>query len=295
MRLSLAVALIVALLSAGPSGAVKTEQARYLGSYTWNHSARWFGGLSAIELEGDGVTMTVLSDRTRLLTAGLSRDATGQITGVRIGQVYPVLSSRGQRMPGDAGDTEGLVSVPGGGHYISFERVHRVAFYSGPGASAQVLPRPAAFREMEHNGSFEALAMDQQGRLYTMPESSRTADGAIPVYRWDGKRWSTPFKLPQRGNFLPVGADFGPDGRLYVLERATGAFGFRSRLRRWEVRGNTARNETILFEGRTGRHDNLEGVSIWRDAGGKLRATMISDDNFLFVQRTEIVEYALPD
>ncbi len=54
-------------------------------------------------------------------------------------------------------------------------------------------------------------------------------------------------------------------------------------------------DETLLLETASGTYDNLEGVSVWRDAGGRLRATMISDDNFKFFQRTEIVEYALPD
>ena len=36
--------------------------------------------------------------------------------------------------------------------------------------------------------------------------------------------------------------------------------------------------------------DNLEGIAVWADGQG-IRITMISDDNFLFVQRTELVEY----
>jgi len=40
---------------------------------------------------------------------------------------------------------------------------------------------------------------------------------------------------------------------------------------------------------------NLQGMSIWRDATGQLIATMISGDNFLSLQRTEIVEISLPD
>jgi hypothetical protein len=42
-------------------------------------------------------------------------------------------------------------------------------------------------------------------------------------------------------------------------------------------------------------HDNLEGLSVWRDDQGVLHATMISDDNFIFVQQTQIVEYRLLD
>ena len=59
--------------------------------------------------------------------------------------------------------------------------------------------------------------------------------------------------------------------------------------------GHAQSDEEIVFETGTGTHDNLEGLSVWRDDQGRLRATMISDDNFLALQRTELVEYLLPD
>ena len=99
----------------------------------------------------------------------------------------------------------------------------------------------------------------------------------------------------QTGGFLPVSADIGPDGRFYLLERNFGLFGFRSRLRRWELTEKGPVGEQTLLQTSSGRHDNLEGLSVWRDHSGSLRATMISDDNFRSLQRTELVEYALPD
>ena len=53
--------------------------------------------------------------------------------------------------------------------------------------------------------------------------------------------------------------------------------------------------EQTLFETPMGMFDNLEGLSVWRDATGALRATMISDDNFFFLQQTQIIEFRLPD
>ena len=53
-------------------------------------------------------------------------------------------------------------------------------------------------------------------------------------------------------------------------------------------------DDQILLETRPLQYDNLEGISVWDDGVG-MRITMISDDNFLFVQRTEIVEYRLRD
>ena len=49
----------------------------------------------------------------------------------------------------------------------------------------------------------------------------------------------------------------------------------------------------VLLTTVTGTHDNLEGLTVWKDAAG-LRATMISDDNFRFFQQTQIVDYRLP-
>ena len=198
-------------------------------------------------------------------------------------------------LKGLAGDSEGLAITSNGTVYIAFEGVHRIARYNRGDNTTTVLLHPDAFKKMANNGSFETLAVDDRGRLYTMPENGLTAEGRIPVYRWNGRRWSQPFTLPKSGDFLPVGADFGPDGRFYLLERATGFLGFRTQLRRWDLSSGIPKDGTVLLRTRSGTHDNLEGISIWRDAEGQMRATMVADDNFLIIQQTELVEYALPD
>jgi hypothetical protein len=50
-----------------------------------------------------------------------------------------------------------------------------------------------------------------------------------------------------------------------------------------------------MFQSPTGFHDNLEGVAIWRDTAGHLRATMVADNNFLPFLSSGLVEYQLPD
>ncbi|AXT27906.1 esterase-like activity of phytase family protein [Ruegeria sp. AD91A] len=294
MRRHLAIQVSTALFLASAALGVDVKTATHQGSFAWRHQADWFGGFSALHISDNGQQMMALSDRARLVTARIER-LDGEITGLRILGHWPVLSSNGHIMSGGVGDSEGIAAALDGGFYISFEGVHRVAHYSAPGTKARVLPRPQAFQDLADNGSFEGLAIDGRGRLYTLPETNRTARGDIPVYRWNGQTWSTPFVLPQRGWFKPVAADFGPDGRFYVLERSLSVIGFRSRLRRWDLAGNVPNAEETLFETGAGAHDNLEGLSIWRDDNGHLRATMISDDNFLALQRTELVEYLLPD
>jgi hypothetical protein len=51
----------------------------------------------------------------------------------------------------------------------------------------------------------------------------------------------------------------------------------------------------VLLRSAAGTHDNLEGLAVWRDVGGHIRLTMISDDNFRFFQKTEFVEYVVAE
>lgn len=294
MRRRLAIQLIATGMLAGPAWAVERRPAKRLGRFNWRYNADWFGGFSAIHLSDGGRHMYALSDRSVLVSARIERDADG-ISGITVQNHWPLLSSSGKKLSGRAGDSEGLAVTPDGSLYISFEGVHRVAYYAEPDQMARVLPRPREFEHLDGNGSFEGLAIDGKGHLYTLTEKTRTRQGTIPVYRWDGVVWSMPFTLPERGGFQPVAADFGPDGRFYVLERKVDLIGFRSRLRRWAIRGDSPSAEEVLIDSGTGAHDNLEGLCVWRDANARLRATMISDDNFLALQRTELVEYLLPD
>jgi hypothetical protein len=294
LGLMVAAAAIAANRPAYSQSARLADKAQFVGSYTWRARPDWFGGFSGIEVSDDGTTMTVLSDRATLARARILREG-GVISGIELQSAQRLRSSKGKYLMGRIMDSEGLAMAPDGSLYISFEGVSRVVHHRRDDSRARVLPRPKGFRSLPLNKALEALAIDARGWLYTLPENAPNAKGEIPVWRWDGARWSQPFSLPRRGGFLPVGADFGPDGRFYLLERNFVFIGFRSRLRRWDITDQGAQNEVTLLETGTGLHDNLEGVSVWRDHAGDLRATMISDDNFKSLQRTELVEYTLPE
>ncbi|MDK3071525.1 esterase-like activity of phytase family protein [Sedimentitalea sp. JM2-8] len=293
MRLGSALQLILALTFGSTAALAENTQARFLGSFHWQMPQRWFGGFSGLELSADGRQMTAITDRGRLVLARIRR-AGGAIEGIDVRRSFPLRGHGGAPLIGQIVDAEGLAEASGGTVFVSFERIHRVAGYPEPSAPAQALPRPQSFRDLPWNGGFEALAIDGSGRLFALPEDVLSPDGEIPVHRWADGSWSQPFGLPGDGDFLPVGADFGPDGRFYLLERAVGLLGFRSRVRSWILTDTGGLDERLHLQTDRRDHDNLEGLAVWRDPEGRIRLTMISDDNFLFFQRTEVVEYAIP-
>lgn len=256
-----------------------------------------FGGWSGLEVTPDGATFITISDKGNLLTGRLLRGADGRINGVEPGQIRPLRHTDGNPLPRFYDDSEGLALADDGTVFVSFEAEHRVVRYANAAATqAETLPIPDAFARMKNNSSLEALAVGPDGAIYTLPERSGRADRPFPVYRFKNGEWAVFGRIARRGEFLPVGADIGPDGRFYLLERAlTSLFGFSSRVRRFDITADGFANEHLLFQTGPGVHDNLEGLSVWRDTEGAIRLTMISDDNFKFFQTTEFVEYLVPE
>jgi hypothetical protein len=285
-------AVILGLGLALEGSASPTLPAGYVGSFTWATGDERMGGMSAIELDATGTRFVALSDRGGWTGGRLLRDAAGQITGIEAAPVMALRAQGTDPLEQARSDSEGLALAPDGTAYVSFEGVARVLRYRKLDGPAENLPTPKAFRALQRNSALEALAIGPDGALYTLPERSGSETRPFPVWRFQAGKWDQPFSLPRRGTFLPVAADFGPDGRLYILERQfRGVMGFASRVRRFEIGPKGLRREELLLETRPGQHDNLEGLAVWRDRAGDIRLTMISDDNFRFFQRTEIVEY----
>ncbi|MGB8812220.1 MAG: esterase-like activity of phytase family protein [Paracoccaceae bacterium] len=277
--------------SAGP-----LQPAGYLGSFTWRSDDARLGGMSGIEIAADGNRFAAISDRGAWTMGRLTRNADGLIIGINAAPLQLLMGEARHPIAVSRADSEGFAIAPDGSFYVSFEGVARVLHFASLDASAENLPRPPAFKKMQLNSSLEALAVDAKGALYTLPERSGVEEKPFPVYRFRNGTWDQPFNIAREGLFLAVAADFGPDGKLYLLERQFhGLMGFASRVRRFDVTNTSISTGETVLQTRAGQHDNLEGLSVWRDKSGAVRLTMISDDNFRFFQRTEIVEYRIPD
>jgi len=277
------------MLPAPTAGAITTHPNSV---FRWTGSGPAFGGFSAIELSADRTHALALSDRGFAIRLQLIRNAAGRLTGVEEIEHFTPLDLGGSGLSGTRADIEGMDQAADGTLYLSFEgwRQTRVMRYAANRAEPHALSVEPAWRRLRSNKTLEALAVDHQGAVFTIPES---ADGSgFPVYRQSAPGWDVVAQIPRRGRFNPVGADFGPDGALYLLERKFRLAFFATRISRI-LPGAWDRPQTLV-ETSYGLLDNHEGISITRDAAGQLWATTISDDNQNRFQRTEIAEFALP-
>lgn len=264
--------------------------ASLIGSYDWAMDDPRFGGLSALAILDGGQRLIAVGDRGVFVTAQIIRDD-GVITAVSNAEITPMTGPAGRALTRPESDSEGLAITADGGMFVSFEWLHGIRCFAGPDAAGGALITSPLFDGLQSNAGLEALAIDADGVIYALPERSGAAQVPFAVYRWQNGVWDQPFTIARRGAYLIAGADIGPDGRLYVLERDFLGIGFRSRVRRFDLTGG---GEQTLLETGLATHDNLEGISIWHD-GSDLRMTLVSDDNFAFFQRTQLVEYRLTD
>lgn len=250
------------------------------------------GGFSALWLAPDGDGIVLLSDRGLILQGTIRRDRAGAIQDLRLDPAFALRTPR--KTPPD---TEGIARGPDGAFYISTEGPARVWRLADLNAQAEAVARPEDFGTLPRNGALEALAVDGAGRIYTLPETAVPDRKRFPLFRTDDAgKWQRWAEIAAQGDFLPVGADFGPDGRLYLLWRAFGPLsGFSSRLTRHEMAESGPGPAQVLTESPYGLLGNLEGVAVWRDGQGRLRATLVADDNENPLQVSQLVEFALPD
>lgn len=251
-------------------------------------------GLSGIELSDDGLSFLAVSDRGWFHLGTLER-VEGTLTGGRVTEILPIIGQDGipvsARRVGDWSDAEGLAITPDGTIYVSFERWMRVARYTDTRSPAQWIKDHPDFRTYPENRQLEAVAVDAAGTIYAFPESEAEG-GGFPIYRLDPDGWSVAGRLPASDAYSVVGADFGPDGALYVLERKlVFATWFRSRIRQIDVGSGADR---VVWESPPDAFGNLEGLSVWQAQDG-LRALMVSDNNGQDGVPTILVELRLTD
>ncbi len=259
----------------------------------WEAGEARFGGFSAIEVQDGGRSFLTISDRGRWAAGRFLREEGGRLERAELVGFGRLHGVNGRPLPvGEEADAEGVAMDDRGRVYVSFEGFHRIRRYDDIDGRATAVPGHPDFKRLQGNSALEAIAIDADGAIFAIPERSGALERPFPVYRLRDGVWDKELEIPRSGDFLVSGADFGPDGRLYVLERAFAWYsGFATRVRRFELGPDGLGEGTTLLETGMGSVDNYEGISVWRDDAGDIRVTLIADDNFFALQSTAIAEY----
>lgn len=262
------------------------------GVYEWREAGDEFGGFSGIAMTADGASFLAISDQGWLFRAELGRDAAGRITDARTVWQGRFLDNKGVPVTPFQADAEALAVAPDGTVFVGFEAYSRIAAFHPP----NMMPAPQhvwdRFKHLWGNEAFEGLAILPDESLLVVLEEPR--DGLYTTLIGRDHEWRDGPSLPASDGFAASDITVGPDGWLYLLERRlTLTARFVTRIRRFEIVGDAFGPGETLVETAPGALDNMEGISLWRDGVGTIVVTLISDDNFLPIQNTLLVEYDL--
>ena len=269
-----------------------------------------FGGFSALAVDPSGTSLLAVTDAGSWLRATLDYDGR-KLKGLEDAVFGPILGADGKPLrDGSQRDSEGMTIADGdtrkGTAYLSFERKHRIARYPfnterfGPPAGPVALP--GGTKALGANRGIEAITVIRAGRLKgtLVAFAEGLASGAGNLQGWlVGGPAPGSLTLKRIGGFDVTDAASLPDGGIVVLERRFRfSEGVKMRIRRIAAgelkKGAVIAGEVLLEANDSFNIDNMEGIAAHRAASGETVLTLMSDDNFSPLQRTLIMQFALP-
>lgn len=249
-----------------------------------------FGGFSGLEVQAGG--LLAVGDQGTWLAADLYDQPHGlALSNHRFGHMS---DGDGPFSDKAAGDAEGI-DWNGQRLLVSFERDHRVMLLDSDGRLGSAI-RSRSFEQLPGNGGLEALTGMPDGEWLAIAETRRQA--GFPMFAGPDGEAITRLDLPAPHKI--TGADLGPDGRYYIVQRDYSVLtGVSIRIRRLHAGADGLPDDSTVetlarFESASGI-DNMEGISVWSDSQGRLRLALISDDNFSLFQRTLLLDFLIEE
>lgn len=281
---------------------------RYRSAVALSASEPNFGGFSGIWRSPDGDRIVAVTDRGFWLTADAVSGSRG-LAGLDNAVLAPILDREGA--PPDAErpyDVEALVIEDGIAH-IGVERIQAAMRFDfardGVLARGEIIATPQEARLWQSNKGPEAIgiappASPVPGSLVIIAERARRGDDApTQGFILTGGSKGT-FDVARSDGFDVTDMEFLENGDILLLERRFRILtGVAARIRR--ISGETLQpgallDGPVIFEaGPQHQIDNMEGLATHRAHDGSLILTLISDDNFSFLQRTLMLEFVLED
>lgn len=257
-----------------------------------------FGGLSGLWIAPDGRELVAVSDRGTLWRADLDHDGDRLValSGWQATRLGPPPGQSRARL-----DAEALAPAADGDLVVAFEGAVPLARLArgDPGAPLRPHAAAGALREAAAAGNrgIEALTGLPDGDLLALAEGVRDGQGRLAAWRI-GEDGTRRLHYATSEGFVPVGAD-RLDQAIYVVERrfALSEGGFASRLMVFDadqvIPGATIQGRELARLAWPALSENFEGIAVRRGADGGALLYLISDDNFLPIQRTLLLQFSL--
>lgn len=267
---------------------------RYRRGWVLRSDDRRFGGLSAMRID-DG-RVTAISDAGFLFDFPLpAREGAGRV------RIVPLQGGRWFRIRSAVRDAESIVLADATA-WLGFESANAVVRYRRSDWTVEAGHRPVAMRRWRGNSGPEAMVRLADGRFLVFSEGRASGPPFSPVVLFDGDpaaagTRTTALRYRRPDGFRPTDAALLPDGRLLILNRR---FSWLSGISAKLVVADISR----LRPGGTivGRDvaelrsplvvDNMEALSIARERGRTI-VRIASDDNYMAIQRTLLLEFEL--
>ena len=281
----------------------------YRGGLVLRSGNRAFGGWSDLAVSADGSEILAISDEAHWLRAHLTYDDNGDLSGVGDAQIAPMLNMQGRAMQGKEGDAEGMtLERPNDVHgtvAVSFERDVRVWRYDlSQGFTAKPTDVPIGnwVKPLHDNQQLEAITLFKPDTLLAFAEAKVNASddllAAMEAYPNTGKPSATRMlAVVPHDPFAITSAANAPDGGIYLLERRFSFLGgIGMELRHFapsEIHEGARMNGEVLatLSFQDANIDNMEGIAVRKGPKGETLIYILSDDNYLPLQRTLLLMF----
>ena len=280
-------------------------QLEFRGGMTLTSPYRGFGGLSAIRMAPDGAQFISLSDLGRWFKGRLIYQGTRPV-GIADPVMAPILGPDGQPLAGRGWHDTESIADDGGTLYVGIEGVNQIVRFDygkdGLLARGQPIPVPPGIRTLPLNKGLEALVFVPRnqpmgGTLIAISERGLDEAGNLRAFLIGGPAPGN-FAVKRIEQFDVSDAALLPSGDLLILERSLSwPEGLLVQIRRiqiGDVRPGAVVDGPVLFEADLRFEiDNMEGLAVHQTPAGEIVLTLISDDNFSALQRTEVLQFTL--
>lgn len=294
-------------------GTTRFGKLDWRGGLVLSSASRKFGGYSGLILSQNGTELIAVSDHGWWFkaTVGYDDDRISALTGATTARL---LGPNGRVITNNhARDAEGIAAYNAKGAkgllLVALERRERILLYdfgrNGFRARPQTIALPKAIRQARFNQELEAIGRFGTGTRLSgtiIALSERFLDGNGDIRGWlIGSRHAGPISIKRSYNYDITDLAILPDGDVLVLERRLNALklaGMRiRRISHEDIKPGATLDADILLEANQPLKnvDNMEGITVHRSPAGELRITIISDDNFNPLQRTLLLQFALPE